>query len=97
MSLSEGQLFAISVAERVSAVSLISAGSASLTFLWKKAFRKPINRLIFYALCGNVILNIATLISQSVIQHGGASTLCSFQAFLLQWFVSYTDSFVAED
>jgi hypothetical protein len=94
MSLSEGQLFSISVAERVSsAVSLISAGTAALTFLWKKSFRTPINRLIFYALCGNIILNIATLISKSSLEHGVGSSLCSFQAFLLQWFVPCTESF----
>ena len=86
MSLSEGQLLAISVAERIcSAVSLLSAGAAVLTFLTWKAFRTPINRLIFYALCGNIVLNIATLISKSGLEHGVGSPLCFFQAFLLQW------------
>lgn len=88
MSLSDDQIFAISVAERVSsAVSLMSSSLAVLTFLTNKAFRTPINRLIFYALCGNILINIATIISLSGIKHGIGSPLCSFQAFLLQWFV----------
>jgi hypothetical protein len=95
MSLSENQLFAISVAERVSsAVSLIGATTAVLTFLTKKAFRTPINRLIFYALCGNIVINIATLISRSGLQYGTESSLCLFQAFLLQWFVCWTDRYI---
>jgi hypothetical protein len=93
MSLNEQQLFAISITERVcSVVSLISAGIAILTYLSRSAFRKPINRLIFYALWGNIIFNIATLISRSGLQHGIESALCQFQAFLVQWFVSETNT-----
>ncbi|RFU23784.1 hypothetical protein B7463_g12554, partial [Scytalidium lignicola] len=85
--LNEQQLFAISVTERVcSAVSLISASTTVVTFLSRSAFRKPINRLIFYALWGNIVLNVATLISRSGLQHGTGSSLCQFQAFLVQWF-----------
>jgi hypothetical protein len=88
--LNEQQLFAISVAERsCSAISLTIASIVVLTFLLRAAFRKPtINRLIFYALWGNIGLNISTLISQSGLQHGTGSSLCQFQAFLVQWFVS---------
>ncbi|OBT78740.1 hypothetical protein VF21_02635, partial [Pseudogymnoascus sp. 05NY08] len=86
MSLTEDQLFAVSIAERVSsAVSLCCASTAVLTFLLRKAFRTPINRLIVYALYGNILLNIATLISLSGPQHGARSPLCQFQAFLIQW------------
>jgi hypothetical protein len=95
--LDERQLFAISVAERVcSAISLISASIAVLTFLSTAAFRKPpINRLIFYALWGNIGLNISTLISQSGLEHGTGSFLCQFQAFLVQWFVSCTQVLIS--
>lgn len=88
MSLSEDQLFAISVAERVSStLSLICASTAVLTFISKKAFHTAINRLIVYALYGNIAVNIATLIARAGPQHP-QSSLCSFQAFLVQWFVS---------
>jgi hypothetical protein len=93
MSLTEDQLSSISVAERVSsAVSLLSTLLTALTFLTNRAFRTPINRLIFYALCGNIVINIATLISLSGPQHGPRSALCLCQAFLLHWFVSWADA-----
>ncbi|KAJ6103900.1 hypothetical protein N7486_004122 [Penicillium sp. IBT 16267x] len=87
MSLTEQQISTITATERVcSSISLISASTAVLTFLSRSDFRKPINRLIFYALLGNIMLNVATLISYSAIQHGTGSPLCQFQAFLVQWF-----------
>ncbi|KAL8895886.1 MAG: hypothetical protein Q9207_007967 [Kuettlingeria erythrocarpa] len=49
-------------------------------------FRKPVNRLIFYASWGNMLGNAATLISQSGIKAGQRSALCQFQAFLIQMF-----------
>lgn len=89
MPLSEQELSAMAITERVcSTISLVGASIAILTFLSRSEFRKPINRLIFYALWGNVLLNIATLISQSGMQSGLGSPLCQFQAFLIQWCVS---------
>ncbi|KAH8698397.1 hypothetical protein BGW36DRAFT_376004 [Talaromyces proteolyticus] len=88
MALTEDQLFAISVTERVcSAISLTSACAAMSTYLICKKCRKPIiNRLIFYALLGNIVLDVATLIARSAIPQGTQSSLCQIQAFLIQWF-----------
>lgn len=86
MAPSERQLFAISVTERVcSTISLIGTFVIVATFIGSRSFRKPINRLVFYASWGNIMANIATLISQSGIHAGVGSSLCQFQAFLIQW------------
>ncbi|KAJ5304373.1 uncharacterized protein N7443_004033 [Penicillium atrosanguineum] len=88
MSPSQAQLFAISLTERIcSAVSLVGTFVIVSTFISFRSFRKPINRLVFYASWGNIMANIATLISQSGIQAGFGSSLCQFQAFLIQWFM----------
>ncbi|KAE8351761.1 hypothetical protein BDV28DRAFT_149697 [Aspergillus coremiiformis] len=88
MPLSEQQLYAISVTERVcSAISLTGTMIIVVSFLGSNAFRKPINRLVFYASWGNLMTNIATVISQSGIHMGLNSPLCQFQAFLIQWFM----------
>ncbi|KAJ5176489.1 uncharacterized protein N7482_002366 [Penicillium canariense] len=85
---SERQLSAISITERIcSAVSLASTSVIVVTFISSPSFRKPINRLVFYASWGNIMANIATLISQSGIHAGVGSPLCQFQAFLIQWFM----------
>lgn len=86
MLLATKELFAISVTERVcSGISLLGTCIIVATFLASSAFRKPINRLIFYASWGNLISNVATMISQSGIQAGTDSCLCQFQAFMIQW------------
>lgn len=86
MSPSQTQLFAISITERIcSAVSLAGTFVIVTTFIGSRTFRKPINRLVFYASWGNIMANIATLISQSGIHAGFGSSLCQFQAFLIQW------------
>jgi hypothetical protein len=83
---SEEQLFAISITERTcSAISLIGTFVIVATFICSRAFRKPINRLVFYASWGNIMANIATLISQDGIHAGIGSPLCQIQAFLIQW------------
>ncbi|KKK15962.1 hypothetical protein ARAM_002807, partial [Aspergillus rambellii] len=88
MSLSGEQLYAISVTERTcSAVSLLGTSIIIVSFLSSSSFRKPINRLVFYACLGNIMANIATLISQSGIHAGVSSNLCQMQAFLIQWFM----------
>lgn len=58
-----------------------------LTFASSPRFRKPINRLIFYASWGNALCNIATLMSQSGVRAGRDSHLCQFQSFLIQMFL----------
>lgn len=86
MSPSQAQLSAISLTERIcSAVSLVGTFVIVTTFISFRSFRKPINRLVFYASWGNIMANVATLISQSGIQAGVGSSLCQFQAFLIQW------------
>ncbi|KAJ5722065.1 hypothetical protein N7488_000100 [Penicillium malachiteum] len=83
------QLFALSITERIcSTISLIGTTIIVITFLGSPSFRKPINRLVFYASWGNVMANIATLISQDGIHAGVDASLCQFQAFLIQWFMS---------
>ncbi|OJJ08068.1 hypothetical protein ASPVEDRAFT_142955 [Aspergillus versicolor CBS 583.65] len=88
MSLSAGQLFAISATERTcSTISLTATSIIIISFLSSPSFRKPINRLVFYASFGNIMANVATLISQSGIGAGTSSNLCQIQAFLIQWFM----------
>ncbi|KAI9772674.1 MAG: hypothetical protein M1840_000269 [Geoglossum simile] len=85
---SDAQLASLSVTERVtSALSLISTGYIIFTFLISTEFHKPINRLVFYASFGNIITNVATLISRSAITLGDKSPLCQLQSFLIQMFM----------
>ncbi|GFF43228.1 G-protein coupled receptor 1 [Aspergillus udagawae] len=88
MSLSQRELFAISTTERIcSAISLAGTSIIIISFLASSSFRKPINRLVFYASWGNIMANVATMISQSGIAYGTRGCLCQFQAFLIQWFM----------
>ena len=57
-----------------------------MTFILSSKFRKPVNRLIFYASWGNLLGNIATLISQDGVRAGQNSALCQVQAFLIQMY-----------
>lgn len=87
-SATQRQLDAISGTERVcSAISLIGTFVIFTTFIGSRGFRKPINRLVFYACWGNIMTNIATLISQDGIHAGVGSPLCQLQAFLIQWYI----------
>jgi hypothetical protein len=87
MSLSASQIFALEVTERTcSVLSLMGTSFIISTFLSDKAFHKPINRLVFYASWGNILANVATLISTSGIRLGVDGFLCQFQAFLIQWY-----------
>ncbi|KAI9803706.1 MAG: hypothetical protein M1833_000618 [Piccolia ochrophora] len=86
--LTPGQMKAIQVTERLTSVlSLLGTGFIILTFLGSRAFHKPINRLVFYACFGNIMANVATLMSTNGIEAGPASPLCQFQAFLIQQFM----------
>jgi hypothetical protein len=89
MSFSDHQIRAIEIAERVGSVlSLVGAAFIITTFLTHKSFHKPINRLVFYAAFGNIMSNVGTLVSTSGIDFGVNSSLCQFQAFLIQWYVN---------
>ena len=89
MTFSDNQTRAIEITERVGSVlSFLGAAFIITTFLSHKAFHKPINRLVFFAAWGNIMSNVATVISTSGIHLGGNSSLCQFQAFLIQWYIS---------
>lgn len=62
-----------------------------LTFVSSTRFRKPINRLIFYASWGNALCNIATLMSQTGIRAGRDSHLCQFQSFMIQMYAQLSN------
>ncbi|KAF2192684.1 hypothetical protein K469DRAFT_553210 [Zopfia rhizophila CBS 207.26] len=88
MALTAQQILAVQVSERVmSIMSLLGSLFIVGTFLKWPYFRKPINRLVFYACWGNILANVATLISTSAISHGPDSALCKFQGTLIQWFM----------
>lgn len=92
MPLTTQQLHAIEVTERLGSVlSLIGTAFIIGTFLYDKAFHKPINRLVFYASWGNIMANVGTLISTSGIELGLDRPLCQFQGFLLQMYVRSRD------
>lgn len=85
MALTPDQLKAIEITERLASIlSLLGTAYIIITFLASPAFRKPINLLVFYAAWGNVVCNVATLISRSGIDAGGGSPLCRLQGFLIQ-------------
>jgi hypothetical protein len=87
--LSQHQRSVLSIIERVcSCVSVSALAIVIATFVSSREFRKPINRLIFYAAWGNLLSNVATLISESSLQHGSRGALCQFQAFMIQWSVN---------
>jgi predicted secreted Zn-dependent protease len=87
-SKSDSEMQAIQIAERTASVlSVLGATIVILTFTLSKSFRKPINRLVFYATFGNLFANVATIISTSGPEMGSVSGLCQFQAFLIQWSV----------
>jgi hypothetical protein len=85
--ISPGSLAAIDNIERCcSALSLLGCAFIAITFLFSNAFRKPINRLVFYASLGNVFTNVATLISRAALSNE-SSFLCQFQGLLIQTYV----------
>lgn len=86
MTFSTRQFTAIIYAERTSSVVSLTGTALVLgTFVSSKSFRKPLNRLVMLATWGNIMANMATLISRSGIERGDESALCQFQAFLIQW------------
>ena len=89
MSLTDAQLESLVVAERASSIlSLIGTLTIIALFLTSTHFQKPINRLIFYASIGNVLVNVGTLVSRAGIEAGLDSPLCQLQAFLIQMYAT---------
>ncbi|KAI9663925.1 MAG: hypothetical protein M1821_007416 [Bathelium mastoideum] len=85
MEFSHSQMLAIEAVERVmSVVSLFGALFIIMTFTAFRSLRKPINRLVFYATFGNLLTNVATLVSTTGIRLGAGSGLCIFQGFFIQ-------------
>jgi len=85
MAWTEEQLHSIQVAERVNSVfSIVGCSFIIITFCSSAAFRKPINRLIFYASFGNILSTVAMLIARQGIIAGQHSALCQLQAFFIQ-------------
>src|SRR6266498_1058205 len=88
MSLSTRQLHAIEVTERLgSCLSLLGTSFIISTFLTNPQFKKPVNRLVFYASWGNILANVGTLISRSALLSGVNTPFCQLQAFLIQMYV----------
>lgn len=58
-SLSTSQLKSLETTERVaSCFSLVGTSFVMVTFIYSSAFRKPINRLVFYATIGMILEKI---------------------------------------
>ncbi|KAJ5103611.1 hypothetical protein N7532_004140 [Penicillium argentinense] len=92
MALTDEQLRAISIAERVGgSSSLLGCAFIVTTYCASTAFRKPVNRLIFYASFGNAFSAVASLMSGDGVTEGRNSALCQAQAFFIQYWMP-TDS-----
>ncbi len=86
--MTDSQWMALVVTERVnSCLSLLGIFFVITTFLLLPSFDRPINWLIFFASWGNMGSNIASQIFEDGPLAGQASTLCQFQAFLVQMFL----------
>jgi len=71
----------------MSLISVLAALLVMISFLTCLSLnQKSVNRLIFYASIGNIITNVATLISVSGLKAGVRSGLCQAQGFLIQWY-----------
>ncbi|KAF4993355.1 hypothetical protein FGRMN_6543 [Fusarium graminum] len=85
---------AISAIERTCSVpSLIGSLFIIVTFCSSKLFHKPISRMLFYASFGNMMSNVATLMSNSFTSRPDSAG-CQTQAFLIETFM-FADVFWA--
>lgn len=94
------QIDAIRICTRtMSVLSLLGSCYIISTFICFPIYRKAINRLVFYATWGNIMANIATLISTSGIPEGSfvLTPLCEFQGVLIQWFMMADSLWVCHD
>ncbi|QSZ31186.1 hypothetical protein DSL72_000749 [Monilinia vaccinii-corymbosi] len=76
----------VAIERTCSGISLLGCSFIIITFLTTTAFRKPINRLVFYASIGNLFTNFGTFISRSTLSDPDGP-FCQFQAFLIQMFL----------
>ncbi|KOS48219.1 hypothetical protein ACN38_g808 [Penicillium nordicum] len=92
MPFTDEQLRAIAIAERVGgSASLLGCAFIVTTYCASNAFRKPVNRLIFYASFGNAFAAVASLMGRDGVIAGPHSALCLAQAFFIQYWMP-TDS-----
>ncbi|KYK57644.1 G-protein coupled receptor [Drechmeria coniospora] len=85
--LTPGDILAITDIERIcSVLSILGSMFIIITFSCSKSFHRPINRLVLYASFGNIMSNVGTLMSRSMIYRVD-SFGCQFQAFLIQLFM----------
>lgn len=86
-NLSAGEISALTITERVAAsLSLLGFLLVVYTYLFCAGFKKPVNRLIFYAAWSNLGSTIVGFISRDGISAGQSSALCQVSAFLFQMF-----------
>ncbi|KAF4947597.1 hypothetical protein FGADI_10278 [Fusarium gaditjirri] len=91
---SASEASAISAIERTCSVpSLLGSLFIIATFCSSKLFHKPISRMLFYASFGNMMSNIATLMSKSFLDRPDSAG-CQTQAFLIETFM-FADVFWA--
>ena len=78
----------VEIVERtMSTISILGSIFVLISFLTCPSLnQKSVNRLIFYASWGNMMSNVATLISVSGLRAGVKSGLCQAQGFLIQWY-----------
>jgi len=77
---------AIYVLERAFSVpSLIGSLLIITTFCRARGFRKPINRLIFYAAFGNIMSNVGVIMADECL-YNPTEAGCQLQAFLIQMY-----------
>ncbi|RYP46371.1 hypothetical protein DL769_011399 [Monosporascus sp. CRB-8-3] len=69
-----------------SSLSLLGCLFVLATFAFSDAFRKPINRLVFYASFGNLLCVVGTLMTNNFTNNID-SVGCQLQAFLIQMFM----------
>ncbi|KAM0554030.1 hypothetical protein ACHAPJ_007105 [Fusarium lateritium] len=80
---------AISAIERTCSVpSLLGSLFIIATFCSSKLFHKPISRMLFYASFGNMMSNIATLMSKSFLDKPDSAG-CQTQAFLIETIIIF--------
>ncbi|EKG10588.1 hypothetical protein MPH_12446 [Macrophomina phaseolina MS6] len=81
------------VARTSASISLLTTSSIILTYLLSPRFRKPMNRLLFYASLGNIFQATALFICTSGLPFpGNTMSLCRFQAFCIQMWVVHNIS-----
>ena len=82
------EMVVVEIVERaMSQISILGSLFVLISFLTCPSLnQKSVNRLIFYASWGNLMSNVATLISVSGLRAGVNSGLCQAQGFLIQWY-----------